>query len=100
MNIPSVMTYVSWRSPVLSENGRGYEFPDRFTSYFRQKYSVPSVYRWRIHPAAEVGKREDVYIGEAEDLVSRIQRVLTPSQSAKGGETNRRLNKIFSEAKI
>jgi len=92
------MTYVSWRSPVTAENGGGYAFPQKFTSYFRAKYSCPAVYRWRIHPGAAIGKREDVYIGEAEDLVSRVQRVLTPSRSSKGGETNRRLNKIFLDA--
>ncbi len=41
--------------------------------------------------------REPVYIGEAEDVVYRIQRVLTPSRSAKPGDTNKRLNGVFAK---
>lgn len=40
---------------------------------------------------------EPVYIGQAEDLVRRIQRVLTPPRATKNGNTNQRLNKIFSD---
>lgn len=41
--------------------------------------------------------KEIVYIGEAEDLARRIQRVRTPARKGKGGDTNKRLNKIFHE---
>lgn len=41
------------------------------------------------------GERETVYIGEAEELTRRIQRVLTPSATAKDSNTNKRLHQIF-----
>jgi len=42
-------------------------------------------------------ERETVYIGEAEELTRRIQRVLTPSAAAKDSNTNKRLHQIFQK---
>jgi len=81
----------------VEENGAGYSYPGRFSAFFRDRYSTPAVYRWRIHPG-ENGKKERVYIGQAEDLVTQIQRVLTPPRTGKGGQTNRRLKKLFDAA--
>jgi len=85
-----------WRSAVVEENGTAYTFPDRFTRFFREKYSVPAVYRWRVLKN-QPGDKEPIYIGEAEELPKRIQRVRTPSKTAKDTDTNRRLHQIFQQ---
>ena len=41
-------------------------------------------------------QKEPIYIGEAEDLVRRIQRVITPGKKASETNTNYRLNKLFT----
>jgi hypothetical protein len=41
-------------------------------------------------------QKEPIYIGEAEDLVRRIQRVITPGKKASETNTNYRLNKLFA----
>ncbi len=87
---------VQWRTAIARENGDAYCFPDKFTTYFRATYAIPAVYRWRVMRTSGEPK-EPIYIGEAEDLVQRIQRVRTPSKKAKEGDTNRRLNKLFHE---
>ena len=85
-----------WRSAVVRESGDAYNFPEKFTSYFREKYSVPVVYRWRVLKN-QPGDKEPIYIGEAEELPRRIQRVRTPSKTAKDSDTNKRLHQIFQE---
>lgn len=87
---------VQWRTALVKENGDAYYFPDKFTSYFRETYSVSAVYRWRVMRTSGEPK-EPIYIGEAEDLVYRVQRVLSPHRNAKRGNTNERLNRIFRE---
>ena len=87
---------LQWRSAVVRENGEAYNFPDKFTRYFRERYSVPVVYRWRVLKN-QPGDKEPIYIGEAEELPRRIQRVRTPSTKAKETETNRRLHQIFQK---
>ncbi len=85
-----------WRSAVVQENGNAYNFPDKFTRFFREKYSVPAVYRWRVLKN-QPGDREAIYIGEAEQLPRRVQRVRTPSKAAKDTGTNKRLHQIFQQ---
>lgn len=87
--------HVQWRSALARED-QAYCFPDKFTRDFREKYSISAVYRWRVM-RIEGEVKEAIYIGEAEDLVRRIQRVRTPSRKAKAGNTNKRLHKIFRE---
>jgi len=81
---------------MVEEDGTAYRYPAMFSRYLREHYSVPAVYRWRVLQV-QPGERETVYIGEAEDLIRRIQRVRTPARGSKGGETNRRLKQIFDE---
>lgn len=83
-----------WRSALIEETGAPYFFPDKFTKFFRKKYSVPGVYRWRVLKN-QPGDKEPIYIGEAQQLQRRIQRVCTPPKTAKDTNTNRRLNQIF-----
>jgi len=90
----SFKIHLQWRAATVEENGPGYIYPAKFSRFFRDRYSCPAVYRWRVHPG-EDGKPEPVYIGEAEVLVRRVQKVLTPPRTAKGGETNKRLREIF-----
>jgi hypothetical protein len=85
-----------WRTAVVQEGGDAYYFPDKFTSYFREKYSTPVIYRWRVLKN-QPGEKECVYIGEAEELPRRIQRVRTPSKTAKDTDTNKRLHQIFHD---
>ncbi len=87
---------VQWRTAVIGENNEAYYFPGKFTSYFRGTYAVSGVYRWRVMRMSGEPK-EPIYLGEAEDVLRRIQRVLTPHRNAKTGDTNGRLNKIFRE---
>jgi hypothetical protein len=83
-----------WRTTLVQENGAPYFFPDKFTRFFRKKYSVSGVYRWRVLKN-QPGEKEPIYIGEAEQLPRRIQRVCTPSKTAKDTDTNKRLHTIF-----
>ena len=83
-----------WRSAVVQGNGEAYNFPGKFTRFFRARYCVPAVYRWRVLKN-QPEEKEAIYIGEAEQLTRRIQRVLTPSKTAKDTNTNKRLHQIF-----
>ena len=85
-----------WRTALVQENGAPYFFPDKFTKFFRKKYSVAGVYRWRVLKN-QPGEKEHIYIGEAEQLARRIQRVRTPSKAAKDTDTNKRLHTIFQK---
>jgi len=85
--------FYQWRS-ALAREGEPYQFRDAFTGFFRDKYSVPGVYRWRVMRTS-TNTKEPIYIGEAEDVVRRIQRVRTPSRKAKEVDTNKRLNALF-----
>ncbi len=88
--------FTQWRSALVRENGEAYNFPGKFTRFMKDKYSMSAVYRWRVLRLAGDAK-EPIYIGEAEDLIQRIQRVRTPSKKAKEGDTNRRLHDIFTK---
>ena len=90
MNLNSMKIHIQWRS-MMEENGAAYQYPARFSRYLRERYSVPAIYRWRVQEA-QPDERKTVYIGEAEDLIRRIQRVRTPS---KRWDTNKRLKQIF-----
>lgn len=96
MSTSGLSISVQWRTATVGDGGEAYYFPDKFTRYFREKYSVPLVYRWRIL-RAQPGDREPIYIGEAEELPRRIQRVRTPSRKAKDSDTNKRLHQIFQK---
>lgn len=85
-----------WRSAIIQQNGDPYYFPDKFTHFFRARYCVPVVYRWRVLKN-QPGDKEPIYIGEAEELPKRIQRVRTPSKTVKDTDTNKRLHQIFRE---
>jgi hypothetical protein len=85
---------VQWSTALFRESGEPHYFPNKFTPYFRQAYSVPAVYRRRVI-RRQPGEKETIYVGEAEDLTRRIQRVLTPSGTAKDTDTNKRLHQIF-----
>ena len=91
-----IQLIVQWRTALVQENGEAYYFPNRMPLYFRDKYAVSTVYRWRIM-RVQGEPKETIYIGEAEDLVQRIQRVLTPPKNGERASTNQRLNKIFHE---
>jgi hypothetical protein len=84
---------VSW-NPAEEKPGVPYTFPSAFTSYFRKQYKTAAIYRWHVIPSV-AGQPDSVYIGEADDLHRRVQRVLTPSKKEKTGDTNLRLNQLF-----
>jgi hypothetical protein len=86
---------VQWRTVVTEENGQAYTFPRKFTRFLRDKYGLPAVYRWRVLRVPDGQPKEPIYIGEGDNLVSRIQRVLTPPKSGKATNTNRRLHDLF-----
>jgi len=87
---------IQWKTAIESEGNTPYCFPHKFTNYLRENYAIPAIYQWRVL-RQEGEPREVVYIGEAEDVIYRIQRVLTPSRQAKENNTNRRLNEIFTK---
>lgn len=86
--------FVQWRTVLGREGAEAYSFPRKFTRFMKDKYATSAVYRWRVLQVAGES-REPIYIGEAEDLIRRIQRVRTPSKKAKEGDTNKRLHDIF-----
>ena len=99
MAVPQLNIPIQWRGALASERPqRGYEYPEKFSDFFRSHYSGAAVYRWRIHPGQE-GRREAVYVGEADNLAQRVQRVRTPAKTRKGGQTNLRLKEKFDEAR-
>ncbi len=94
MPINAFLFRYQWRA-VLSQKDVGYAFPSSISRFLKENYTVPSVYRWRIHGPQLAGS-EPIYVGETENVAQRLQRVLTPA--SKGGETNRRLRAIFQKA--
>ena len=99
MAVPQLNIPIQWRAALANERPqRGYEYPEKLSDFFRSHYSGAAVYRWRIHPGQE-GQREAVYVGEADNLAQRVQRVRTPAKTRKGGQTNLRLKKKFDEAR-
>jgi hypothetical protein len=90
---------VQWRSAVTQENGQAWCFPNKLTPYFKERYSIPAVYRWRIDKR-QPGEKERIYIGEGEELTRRILWVLKPHSSSKASDTNRRLNEIFHQCAL
>jgi hypothetical protein len=92
----SIEVNVHWE-PVLNKDGTPYMFPKGSSEFSCEKYTKPVVYRWRIGAAGGTGK-DAVYIGEAEDLPRRVQRVLTPAKNKREGDTNRRLHELFEAA--
>jgi hypothetical protein len=87
---------MQWKTAVESDGKTPYSFPHKFTSYLRETYAIPAVYQWRVL-RQEGESKEVVYIGEAEDLIYRIQRVLSPPRQAGRSNTNTRLNEIFTK---
>jgi len=87
---------VTWRSAVTQKNGEAWRFPEKFTPYFKDRYSIPAIYRWRVDKR-QPGEQERIYIGEGEELTRRILWVLKPHSSSKPGDTNRRLNEMFRQ---
>src|SRR5713101_6972215 len=75
---------------------RHISFQISFTKFFRKKYAASGVYRWRV-VKNQPGEKETIYIGEAEELARRIQRVCTPSKTAKDSDTNKRLHTVFQK---
>ncbi|HVB33646.1 MAG TPA: hypothetical protein VNJ52_04625 [Patescibacteria group bacterium] len=95
MTIANFDLKLVWNNVILVQaTGRVYEYAEKFTPYIPERYARPAVYKWFVHPA-EAGKQEQVYIGEAESLIMRVQRGLTPAKTAKRGDTNARLKAIF-----
>jgi hypothetical protein len=91
-----VTVHVKWRSVMTEENGhQAYNFPQKFTRYMRTKYAIPAVYRWKVLRALNGDPKQPIYIGQGEDLIQRMQRVLTPARQAKKVSTNRRLHDLF-----
>jgi hypothetical protein len=84
---------VRWR-PVLAGPELPYNFPCKVSVHLSNNYFSPAVYRWRVLPKS-TDAPEAIYIGEAEDLSTRIQRVLTPGSKP---TTNRKLRNFFDGA--
>jgi hypothetical protein len=91
---------IQWRTALWQPNGSTYNFPQKLTPEFRERYAVPAVYRWRVmrnQTRWPDELREKIYIGEAEELTRRMQWVLTPFRAAKRSDTSKRLNEIFTK---
>jgi hypothetical protein len=78
----------------MARENKAYCFPEKFTPLMKNTYRVSAVYRWRVMQK-QAADKELIYIGEGEDLLQRIQRVLTPPRDAKNSNTNRRLHDLF-----
>lgn len=74
---------------------QAYIFPQKFTRYMRTKYAVSAVYRWKVLRAINGDSKRPIYIGQREDLIRRMQHVLTPQKSGNRVDTSRRLHDSF-----
>jgi hypothetical protein len=99
--VGTVNISVVWRTAVGQKSGDGgYYFPGKITPQLQKEYAIPAVYRWRVMRDQTRWPNdlvEKIYIGEAEELTRRMQWVLTPFSAAKGTDTSKRLNEIFSK---
>src|ERR1700739_4948041 len=86
--------HFDWRS-VMAAKDAAYYFPQKFTSFMRERYCVPAVYRWKVLRTQAQGSKESVYIGQGEDLLRRMSGVLARQSQPKKGNTNKRLHDIF-----
>ncbi len=86
--------YFQWRCIEVSRGGAGYIFPEKLSPYICEEYARPAVYRWRVFPA-DNGKKEEVYIGEAEILSRRAQRILRATKNTERDNTDGRLRSYF-----
>lgn len=72
-----------------------YRFPNRLSPFIRSNHHSPAIYRWSVR-SQDSQLPEAVYIGEAENLSVRVQRVLTPGKAeSRSGQTNKRLRREF-----
>ncbi len=70
----------------------GYLFPQPLTSYMKQEYKQPAIYRWNVF-REEPGDEKLIYIGEAQKLCpQRINNYLNPGPSQ---QTSKRINREF-----
>ena len=78
---------------VLSSEDTEYKFPHPITSFMKQKYKKPVIYRWTI----DRGDGEKLfYIGEAVRFCpDRLNGYLSPGPDQ---QTNIRLNRLFQES--
>lgn len=76
-----------------SSQGYNYLYPAPVSLYMKQQYSRPAVYRWMVWtPGYGI---HAYYVGETQDLASRIQQYVRPGKSQ---ATNLRLKAYFDEA--
>lgn len=95
MSIARLPINLGWKNVIVDRaTGQTYEYPAKFTPSMRRKHDRPAIYRWFVH-SLRSDKPEQIYIGEAEDLIRRIQGVLTPGRTAPRYSTNKRLKSIF-----
>ena len=76
---------------VQRREGSEYSFPDKLTEFMKEKYSSPAVYRWVIERA---GCKNEVYIGETENLYKRLNGYISPGEKQ---ATNTRINNILRQ---
>lgn len=74
-------------TPVFSNEGEEYRFPNKTTSYMRSKYKCPAIYRWNFYQDQPEDKKL-FYIGETEFFCRRIGHYRTPDGSQ---QTNKRI---------
>lgn len=80
-----------WK-PVLENESIHYFFPNKITTYMRQQYRMPAIYRWVVESDKTI---ESVYIGETEELCPRrIYGYLNPGPSQM---TNIHINNLFND---
>lgn len=80
-----------WK-PILENKSVQYLFPNTITSYMRQQYKMPAIYRWVVDTDKTI---ESVYIGETEELCPRrVYGYLNPGPSQM---TNIRINNLFND---
>jgi hypothetical protein len=79
--------------PVENAPGVRYLFPIGTSSYLRENWAGPAVYRWVIFEQTSDDVQQ-LYVGEAAQLPRRINGYLNPGPSQ---TTNQRLKAIFGE---
>ncbi len=78
--------------PVLREEEKEYYFPDKMSSFMKNEYKKPAIYRWNVFKTIR-GDQKIIYIGETQELCpQRINGYLNPGPSQ---HTNKRIKRKF-----
>ena len=89
----AVELQLSWHR-ISAKEGRPYLYPDSITDYMKRSYSYALVYRWATYRGNRLAA---VYVGEAENLITRINGYRSPGVSQ---ITNKRIQSFIKYEQV